>query len=212
MLTLAPDFLSMLIHLDTFLAQMVHNMGFLSYLILVVIIFFERACVLTPFLPGDSLLFAAGALAANSELSLSWLLISLILACFSGMLVNYWIGSRCGEYITKHWKSRWLNPHHIKRAHIFFEAYGIFALMVCCFIPVLRTFTPFVAGIAVMDRFKYVIVSFVSSLIWVGGILFVSYVFGNTLFVKEHFSWIILAMIIVPSVIPVIPYVTSRFK
>ncbi|MCD8524239.1 MAG: DedA family protein [Gammaproteobacteria bacterium] len=199
-------------HLDVFLAQMVHSMGVLSYLILFVIIFLERACVLTPFLPGDSLLFAAGALAANSELSLSWLSVFLLFACLSGMLVNYWVGCRCGQYITEHWNSRWINPDHIKRAHVFFEAYGISALMVCCFIPVLRTFTPFVAGIAMMNRYKYVIVSFISSLIWVGGILLVSYAFGNTSFVKEYFSWIILGMIIVPSAIPVLAYVKSLLK
>lgn len=196
-------FIHMMLHIDIFLAQMVHVFGYWSYAILFAVVFFEMACILTPFLPGDSLLFAAGALAANSELHIVPLMVLLFIACFIGMMLNYWIGHKLGERVYRaNW--RWLDRKHLDKAHAFFERYGASAIIVCCFIAILRTFTPFVAGLVKMNKVKYTMVSLMGSCFWVIGLLWISYLFGNMPFVKEYFSWFVLAMIVVPSAVPVI--------
>ena len=203
--------LSMLLHIDVFLAQIVHTMGIWSYVLLFFIVFLERGCILTPFLPGDSLLFGAGALAVNSELQIVPLMLLLTLACFLGVLINYWLGYQLSGYIQHRQENlRWINRDYLSKAHAFFEKYGIFAIIVCCFIPIVRTFTPFVAGMAEMNRSKYIIVSLLSSCLWIIGVLWISYAFGNLPFVKQHFSWFILAMIIIPSAIPAIGWLWRR--
>ncbi len=203
-------FIYMMLHIDIFLTQMVHIFGAWSYVILFLVVFFEMACILTPFLPGDSLLFAAGALAANSELHILPLMIILLIACFTGMMVNYWVGHKLGGPIYKRANSRWLNRKHLDKAHVFFEKYGASAIIVCCFIAILRTFTPFIAGLVKMNHVKYTIVSLIGSCFWVIGLLWISYAFGNMPFVKEHFSWFVLAMIVVPSLVPVIGLLRHR--
>ncbi len=204
------NFIYMMLHIDIFLTQMVHIFGAWSYVILFLVVFFEMACILTPFLPGDSLLFAAGALAANSELHILPLMIVLLIACFTGMMVNYWIGHKLGDPIYKRANSRWLNRKHLDKAHAFFEKYGASAIIVCCFIAILRTFTPFIAGLVKMNHVKYTIVSLFGSCFWVIGLLWISYAFGNMPFVKEHFSWFVLAMIVIPSLVPVIGLLKHR--
>lgn len=202
--------LPMILHIDVFLAQLVHVMGFWSYIVLFLIVFFERGCILTPFLPGDSLLFAAGALAANSELQILPLMASLTFACILGALINYWLGHQLGDYIQQK-NPRWMNREYLNKTHVFFEKYGTFAIIVCCFIPILRTFTPFVAGVAEMSPRKYIVVSVFSACLWIVGVLWVSYAFGNVPFVKEHFSWFVIAMIVIPSAIPVFGALWHRF-
>lgn len=204
-------FFYMMLHLDLFLAQMVHMFGVWSYVILFVVVFFERGCILTPFLPGDSLLFAAGALAASSELDILVLMLILTAACFLGVLINYWLGYRLRDYINLK-NPRWINRDHLKKAHVFFEKYGISAIIVCCFIPIIRTFTPFVAGMAEMSPRKYIAISLFSSCIWIISVLWISYAFGNMPFVQEHFSWFVLAMIVIPSAIPLAGVIYNRYK
>lgn len=203
-------FLNIVLHVDVFLAQMVHVLGAWSYVILFLVVFFEMACILTPFLPGDSLLFAAGALAANSEIHIIPLMIILTIACFVGMMINYWVGHKLGDYIYQRVNSRWLNRQHLDKAHAFFEKHGASAIIVCCFIAILRTFTPFIAGVAKMNTAKYTIVTAIGSCFWVIGLLWISYEFGNMPFVKEHFSWFVLAMIVIPSAVPVIGLLRHR--
>lgn len=195
-----------LLHIDIFLAQMVHALGPWSYVVLFLIVFFEMGCILTPFLPGDSLLFAAGALAAVSELNVWLLMLVLTVACYSGMLINYWLGYKLGQRLYQRANSKWLNRKHLDRTHQFFENYGGKTVVISCFIAIIRTFTPFVAGMAKMAPVKYVLVSLLGSCIWVIGVLYVSYDFGNVPFVKEHFSLFVLAMIVVPTLVPVIGY------
>lgn len=198
-----------LFHIDIFLAQIVQMIGVWSYVILFLIVFFERGCILTPFFPGDSLLFAAGALAANSELKIIPLIIVLTTACFLGVLINYWLGYQLGKYILDK-KLRWINQDYLKKAHEFFEKYGVSAIIVCCFIPIIRTFTPFVAGMAKMSQGKYILISLLSSCLWIIGVLLISYAFGNMPFVKDHFSWFVLAMILIPSAVPLIGFLYRK--
>ncbi len=209
-MALLHQILSVLLHIDILLAQIVHSIGMWSYIVLFLIVFFERGCILTPFLPGDSLLFAAGALAANSELRIAPLILLLTVACFSGAVVNYWLGSRLGDYVQKQ-NPRWLNRDYLNKAHTFFEKYGVFAIVVCCFIPVIRTFTPFVAGMANMSSRAYIAITVFSSCLWIAGVLWASYMFGNVPFVKQHFSWFVLAMIVIPSSIPVVAALWHRY-
>lgn len=203
-------FFGILLHIDIYLAALVHSLGAWSYIILFLIVFFERGCILTPFLPGDSLLFAAGALAANSELEIVPLMLMLTLACFIGVLINYWLGYQLNDYI-QHKKPRWINQAYLNKTHSFFEKYGLSAIIVCCFIPIIRTFTPFVAGMAEMNARKYILVSLFSSCVWIIGVLWISYAFGNVPFVKQHFSWFVIAMIVIPSAIPVIGALWHRY-
>lgn len=205
-------FFQLLLHIDVFLATVVNSFGAWSYVILFCVVFFERGCILTPFLPGDSLLFAAGALTATSQLEILPLMLSLTSACFVGVLINYWLGYRFGEYIQHLKNSSWIKKEHLYKAHVFFEKYGVFAIIICCFIPVIRTFTPFVAGIGKMSPCKYILISLLSSCVWIMGILWLSYIFGNTPFVRHYFSWLILGMIIVPTSIPIFSYAWQRCR
>lgn len=203
-------FLNIILHSDIILAHMVYKMGIWSYIFLFVIIFFERACILTPFLPGDSLLFAAGALAANSGLNIYGLLFLLSFASFSGVLINYYLGYQLRQSLYSK-KPRWINLTYLNQAHVFFEKYGSWAMIACCFIPIIRTFVPFVAGMAEMNFKKYSLISLFSSCLWIIGLLCLSYRFGNMPFVKQHFSWFILAMIIIPIAIPFFTLFFRRF-
>lgn len=206
------QFIHIIFHVDIFLAHMVQVFGLWAYVILFLIIFLEMGCILTPFLPGDSLLFAAGAIAANSSLNIGVLMATLTVACFVGMIINYFLGRRFGSFVYHKANSRWLNKGHLDKAHSFFEKFGGRAIIICCFIAILRTFTPFVAGMANMGRRKYTLVTLLGSCLWVIGLLFVSYEFGNVPFVKEHFSLFVLAMIVIPSLLPLIGYLKHSTK
>ena len=203
-------FFSLLLHADVLLTHLVSSLGLWSYLLLFMVIFLERGCILTPFLPGDSLLFAAGALAANHTVHLLPLMLILTVACYAGTWCNYWVGYHCGEYLYRK-NPRWLNPVHRQRAHTFFEHYGLSALVICSFIPVIRTFMPFVAGVARMSRLKYNLLSLCSAILWIIGVLGISYMVGNTKIGQHYFSWMVLAMIMIPSLIPGIHYVWQRW-
>ena len=200
------QFIQIIFHVDIFLTHMVQVFGLWVYVILFFVIFLEMGCILTPFLPGDSLLFAAGAIAANSSLNLGVLMLTLTVACFSGMMINYFLGRKLGDFVYRRANSKWLNKGHLDKAHSFFKKFGGRAIVICCFIAILRTFTPFVAGMAKMGRRKYSLVTFLGSCLWVVSLLFISYEFGNVPFVKNHFSLFVLAMIVVPSLLPLIGY------
>ena len=200
------ELMHMLLHVDQFLLSLVNILGAWSYVVLFLIVFFERGCILTPFLPGDSLLFATGVLAANSTLNIAVLVPLLSTACFLATLVNYYLGAHLGKYIDKRTHQRWFNRKHLDRTRVFFDKYGTMAIILSCFIPIIRTFTPFVAGMARMNKATYLIATIVASLVWVAGILVLSYVFGNMPFVKDHFSLFVLALLIIPAVIPVVAY------
>lgn len=204
--------LQWMLHLDVYLVSLVDVLGVWSYVALFAVIFFERGCILTPFLPGDSLLFATGVIAATGGLNIQLLMLTLCSACFIGTLLNFWLGSRLGPYVYARANTRWLNKRHLDKAHAFFEQYGGMALIFSCFIPIIRTFTPFVAGMALMNKKTCLVAATIASLVWVAGLLLLSYLFGNIPFIKAHFSWIVIALIIVPSLLPVIAHVRSCFN
>ncbi len=201
--------LDFVLHLDRHLVELVQQHGLWTYAILFGIVFLETGVVVTPFLPGDSLLFAAGAIAANGDLSLATLILSLAVAAILGDSVNYWIGRAVGPRAFRE-NVRFLNRRHLQRTHDFYERHGGKTIVLARFVPIVRTFAPFVAGIGVMSYSKFWAYNVLGGLLWVGLFLVAGYWFGNLPLVKENFSLVILAIIVI-SVIPIaVEIVRSR--
>lgn len=196
------QFIDIILHLDSYLQVFFLHYGTWIYALLFLIIFLESGFVLTPFLPGDSLLFAAGTMVAVSALNIHLLVFLLVTAAILGAAVNYAIGAWVGPHVFNKPKTRWFNPDHIHRAHHFFESYGWGAIVITRFIPIIRTFVPFAAGIGRMDLKRFIFFNALAALIWIGGILYLSYAFGQLPWVKSHFSWIVLGIIFI-SLLPV---------
>ncbi len=191
------------LHLDTHLTTITADYGAWTYGILFGIIFLETGLVITPFLPGDSLLFAAGAIAALGSLSFGWLYLLLLAAAIIGDNVNYWIGHALGPRIFVGGNHRWLKKEYLERTHRFFDRYGTKAVILGRFVPIVRTFTPFVAGLGRMTYRRFVVFDVIGGLCWVSLFTLGGYFFGNFPPVKEHFSWVILGIIAI-SILPVV--------
>lgn len=191
------------LHLDVHLTSLVAQYGTLVYLILFAIVFAETGLVVTPFLPGDSLLFAAGALAAVGSMD-PWILgIVLSAAAILGNTSNYWIGRYFGPRVF-HWEnSRWFNRRALDEAHAFYEKYGPVALTLARFLPIVRTFAPFVAGVAAMRHATFQIYSIMGGVLWVASFIALGFFFGNIPFVKTHLVFIMLGVIVV-SMLPLV--------
>ena len=189
------------LHLDRSLGDMIVQFGPWIYGILFLTIFCETGLVVTPFLPGDSLLFAAGTFTALGEgpqsLSLWVVLILLSVAAVLGDTVNYWAGHLLGPRIFRGEKVRFLNKKHLDRTHEFFEKYGGETIIIARFIPIIRTFAPFVAGMGSMSYGRFLSYNVLGGLLWVWLLVFLGYFFGNIPVVKQHYSLAILAIIII---------------
>jgi membrane-associated protein len=189
------------LHLDTHLQTILESYGGWTYLLLFVIVFCETGLVVTPFLPGDSLLFAAGAFAALGSLSLGGLLALLILAAVLGDTVNYWVGHFLGPRLLA---VKWLiKPKHLATTHEFFEKYGGKTIIIARFVPIVRTLAPFVAGIGRMRYRRFMSFNVIGGVAWVAICTFAGYLFGNIPFVKKNFSLVVLAIIAV-SLLPMV--------
>jgi membrane-associated protein len=194
---LISSLIDFILHLDKHLVEIVQQYGTLSYGILFLIIFCETGLVVTPFLPGDSLLFAVGALAAKGALKVYWIYLLLGLAAILGDSTNYWIGYFVGPKVFRSESSRWLNRKHLERTHGFYKKYGGKTVIVARFIPIIRTFAPFVAGIGRMAYLKFLLFSVTGTVLWIGGFVTAGYWFGNIPFVQENFSVVVIAIIII---------------
>jgi membrane-associated protein len=200
--------IDLFLHLDVHLAEFVAQYGIWVYGLLFAIIFAETGLVVTPFLPGDSLLFAAGALAATGALDVRLLLLLLAFAAILGNTVNYSIGHFIGPRVFKAESAggrldRLLNRQHLDRAHAFFEKYGGMAVVLTRFVPIIRTFVPFVAGAGAMRYPVFALYNVAGGALWVGICVGAGYAFGNVPIVKENFTLVALGIVIV-SVIPVV--------
>ncbi|MCS6999312.1 MAG: DedA family protein [Bacteroidota bacterium] len=205
--TAAIDFL---LHLDTHLAEVVSASGGWVYLILFVVVFAETGFVVTPFLPGDSLLFAIGSLCALGMLQIELAIALLIVAAIGGDAVNYTIGNRFGHYILSHprWQ-RWVRKEHVDRTHAFFARHGGKTIILARFVPIVRTFAPFLAGLGEMAYPRFALYNIVGALLWVISFTLLGYLFGNMPFVKHNFSTIIAGIIgisMLPGLIEAIRY------
>lgn len=190
-------------HLDVHLAELAAAYGAWIYGILFLIIFCETGLVATPFLPGDSLLFAAGAVASTGALNPHLSVLLLICAPLCGDNSNYWIGFFVGPKVFKKERSVFFNPVYLHRTHRFFEKHGGKTVIIARFIPIIRTFTPFVAGIGRMRYIKFLLFSLIGAVLWVPTFIYAGYFFGNIPVVKRNFTLVILAIIVI-SVVPVV--------
>ena len=189
------------LHLDKYLDQIIQQYGALTYVFLFVIIFMETGLVVTPFLPGDSLLFAAGTFAAIGSLN-PWLLFVLLsVAAIIGDTVNYWIGNKVGERAYKG-EIKFIKKEHIDRTHAFFEKHGGKTIFLARFVPIVRTFAPFVAGASKMSYGYFFSYNVFGGLVWVGIFNFAGYFFGSIPIVRENFELVIVAILVI-SVLPI---------
>ena len=195
------DVIRIFIHLDKYLGAVIQDYGVWTYAILFLIIFCETGLVVTPFLPGDSLLFAVGAFAATGSLDVSWLFTLLSVAAIAGNTVNYAIGYRIGPKIFHKENVRFLNREYLERTHRFYEKHGGKAIVIARFIPIIRTFAPFVAGIGAMTYWRFSLYNIAAGIGWVGIFVFAGYYFGNIPVVKQNFTVVIFAIIFI-SVLP----------
>lgn len=196
-------FMDIILHLDTYLTQIVAQYGTLTYIILFGIVFAETGLVITPFLPGDSLLFAAGAIAALGSLNFFVVGLLLIVAAILGDTVNYWIGHFLGQKIVDHPKIKFINQEHIDKTEQFFKKYGGKAIILARFVPIIRTFAPFVAGVGSMHYSTFILYNVFGGVIWVSLFTTLGFYFGNLEFIKENFHYAVFAIIGL-SLVPII--------
>ncbi|HKA22499.1 MAG TPA: DedA family protein [Blastocatellia bacterium] len=208
------EFISRLIdlflHLDKHLNDVISQYGGWTYLILFLIVFCETGLVVTPILPGDSLLFAAGTFAALGSLNVLWVFVLLSIAAIAGDTINYWVGYWIGPKVFHRENVRFLNKKHLDRTHAFYEKYGGKTIVLARFVPIVRTFAPFVAGIGRMSYWRFITYNVVGGIAWVAICVFSGYYFGNLEIVRKNFSLVILAILFI-SVLPmVVEYIRSR--
>lgn len=206
---LAP-LIDLIVHLDDHLQALVVNYGAWVYLILFLIVFCETGLVVTPFLPGDSLLFVAGAIAAAGGMNIHLLVILLIIAAVLGDAVNYSIGHYIGPRVLRDRNSRWLNPKHLERAHAFYERHGGKTIIIARFVPIVRTYAPFVAGAASMPYSRFALYNISGAVLWVVSLGYAGYFFGNIPVIKNNLTLVILTIIILSILPGVVEYLRHR--
>jgi len=208
---IVSELVDFILHLDVHLNAIIQNFGIWTYLILFLIIFLETGVVVTPFLPGDSLLFAAGSFAALGSLNVWVLFVTLTLAAILGDTLNYWIGHYIGPRAFSG-NVRFLKKVYIDRTHGFYERHGGKTIILARFIPIIRTFAPFVAGIGAMDYPRFFFFNVIGAILWVSLFTFGGYFFGNLAFVQDNFTIVILAIIVI-SVLPgVFEFLRDKYK
>ncbi|KTC85720.1 DedA family protein [Legionella drozanskii] len=204
--------LNFVLHIDNYLLSFVASYGTWTYLVLFLIIFCETGLVITPFLPGDSLLFVAGSIAAqpSSPLHIFVLLFLLVVASIVGNQVNYFIGRRIGPRVFSAETSWLLNKKHLTETHRFYEKHGGKTIILARFIPIIRSFAPFVAGIGYMQPYQFSLYNFSSALLWIGSLLGFGYFFGSLPFIKDNFSIVIYGIIVLSISPPLIAFLYRK--
>ena len=201
--------IDLFLHLDVHLGELIAKYHNITYIILFIVIFAETGLVVTPFLPGDSLLFAAGTFAAIGDLNALWLFILLSVAAIIGDTVNYWVGHYIGPKVFQK-ESKFIKKEYLQRTHNFYEKHGGKTIIIARFIPIIRTFAPFIAGVGAMTYSKFILYNVVGGIVWVAIFVFGGYYFGNIPAVRNNFSIVIVAIILI-SVLPgVIEFLRHR--
>lgn len=206
------EIIDFILHLDVHLNELIIHYGTLTYLILFLIIFAETGLVITPFLPGDSLIFAAGTFAALGSFNLHLLFLILALAAILGDTVNYWIGKFFGHKIVESKRIRLINKSHIEKTHRFFEKYGGKTIIIARFVPIVRTFAPFVAGAGSMTYKKFIKYNIIGGILWVGLFTYAGYYFGNIPAVKNNFIFVIIVIIFLSILPPIIELIKHKIE
>jgi len=202
------DMIGFILHLDVYLAALIQSYGNLVYPLLFLIIFLETGFVLTPFLPGDSLLFISGTFAAIGALNVYLLFSLLSIAAILGDTANYWIGRHLGEKVF----SKFIKREHIERTKLFFHNHGKKTIVLARFIPIIRTFAPFVAGIGKMNYFTFLIYNVVGGIFWVAIFVFSGFYFGNIPLIKNNLMMIIILIVIISFIPAILEYIKHRRK
>jgi membrane-associated protein len=205
MLDLVKKLIDFILHIDLHLAEIIAHYGLWTYGFLFLIIFVETGLVVVPFLPGDSMLFAAGAFCSKPETGLNVHLMALVLwvAAVLGDTVNYWIGARIGPAVFKREDSPFLRKKHLERAHAFFEKYGGRAIILARFVPIVRTFVPFVAGVGCMSYIRFISFNLIGGFAWIYLFVYSGFLFGGHPLVQKNFKVVIVAIILI-SIIPIV--------
>jgi len=200
------NIIDFIFHIDKYLEILISNYGNFVYAIIFLIIFMETGFVFTPFLPGDSLLFVSGTFASSGFFNIYLLFFLLSIAGILGDTINYWIGNYFGEKVF----SKFINQKHFERTKLFFQKHGKKTIVLARFVPIVRTFAPFVAGIGKMKYSTFLFYNVVGGISWVGAFLFAGYFFGNINFVKENLSIIILLIVVVSFIPVIVDYIKNR--
>jgi membrane-associated protein len=196
-----------ILHIDRHLVDLCAMYGMWIYAILFLIVFCETGLVVTPFLPGDSLLFAIGSLAAIGAMHVEYAIPLLISAALTGDNTNYWIGRKIGPKVFSQEKSRFFNKEHLERTHQFYDRHGRITVILARFLPIIRTFAPFVAGIGRMAYRTFLLFSIIGALLWVNLFVLIGFFFGNMPFVKQNFSIVVIALFLIPGIPALIEFV-----
>ncbi len=210
MLDLLKEFIDIVLHIDIHIQQWVTDYKTWTYLILFIIVFMETGFVVTPFLPGDSLLFAAGTVAAmpGEPLSLFPLILLLLCAAFGGDNTNYFVGRGLGQKVYEK-NYRFIKREYLDKTHAFYEKHGGKTIIIARFMPIIRTFAPFVAGVGTMRYFWFLTFSIVGNILWVFSFILAGYFFGSIPFIKQNFSLVIITIILVSILPMVIAFIKS---
>lgn len=201
------DLIDIILHIDKYLNIIITNYGVLTYLLLFFVIFMETGFVFTPFLPGDSLLFASGAFAAAGSLNIFLIFIIFSVASILGDTVNYWIGNYFGKKV---FSTKLVNEKYYEKTRDFYKKYGNKTILLARFVPIIRTFAPFIAGIGKMDYFKFLSFNVIGGILWVTLFTLAGYFFGRMSIIKENFSIVIIAIILVSFIPVVIEYIKHK--
>jgi membrane-associated protein len=206
--------LQYILHIDSYLIAFVSSYGILTYIVLFAIIFCETGLIVVPFLPGDSLLFAAGSIAANAShvLNIQLLFLILTLASILGNKVNYLVGRSIGPRIFSAKTSWLLNKKHLQEAHQFYEKHGGKTIIFARYLPIIRTFAPFVAGVGYMSLREFSFYNIISGVLWIGSLLSAGYFFGALPLVKDNFSIVIYGIIAISLLPPIIAFVYKKAR
>ena len=205
------QFIEIFLHLRENIGNLIGQYGTHIYTIFFIVIFIETGLVVWPFLPGDSLLFTAGAFAALGKLNIFLMFVVLSLAAIIGDSVNYAIGHFLGPKVFKWQKSRWFNPAHLNRAHALYERYGGKIIILARFMPFIRTYAPFVAGIGAMTYRTFILYNVIGGVSWVAVCLTAGYWFGNIPWVSKHFEMVIIGIIFISLIPMIVEYLRHRF-
>lgn len=206
-MNLISQLIDFILHVDVYLSLIIQNFGIFTYIILFLIIFLETGLVVTPFFPGDSLLFVTGAFAARGDLNIFILGFILIIAAILGDSVNYWIGNRFDGFLIK---KKLVNKEYLKRTQEFYKIHGGKAIFLARFVPIIRTFAPFVAGIGQMSYKKFIGYNILGGIVWVLLFLLAGFFFGNIPAVQENLTLVILAIVIISFIPPVWEYIKHK--
>jgi len=212
LIKIVKTFIDVILHLDTYLTLIIQNYGTWTYGILFFIIFCETGLVFTPFLPGDSILFATGALASIGSMNIFGLYAIFLLAAVLGDTTNYHIGKKIGTGIMEKENMRFINKEYLNRAQSFYDRYGSMTIVIGRFIPIIRTFVPFVAGIGKMKYSKFITYNFFGGFLWVTLMLGLGYFFGSLPFIKDHFSVVTIAIIVISVIPAIVTFFSERAK